>query len=129
MSALPRLSAPLLLLALAACANSGSPNAAELGPFAEEPAPPPSLDEPGRPAPAAEGIAQEDAAMTCNAEPLAWTIGQVADEALVARAREESGSRSVRLIRPGMAVTMDYREDRLNLELDEQGVVKRAYCS
>ncbi|WP_225028700.1 I78 family peptidase inhibitor [Xinfangfangia pollutisoli] len=35
----------------------------------------------------------------------------------------------VRVIEPGMAVTMDYNADRLNIELDEQNRISRVYCS
>ncbi|KAA2284115.1 I78 family peptidase inhibitor [Arenimonas fontis] len=109
----------LAMTGLCACANGGGADRAGLGPFANEAQPPPAMDAPGL---------SEETAMTCDAEPLAWTIGRVADEALVAKAKADSGSRGVRVIRPGMAVTMDYREDRLNLEVDEQDRVTRAYC-
>ena len=36
---------------------------------------------------------------------------------------------SLRVITPGMAVTQDYRPDRLNLEVDGTGNLVRAYCS
>ncbi|MBT2130232.1 hypothetical protein KKW20_03780 [Planktotalea lamellibrachiae] len=35
----------------------------------------------------------------------------------------------VRVIRPGQAVTMDYRLDRLNVVLDEQDVITGVNCS
>lgn len=34
----------------------------------------------------------------------------------------------VRIIRPGMAVTMDYRLDRLNIEIDENETIIRLRC-
>lgn len=34
----------------------------------------------------------------------------------------------VRFIRPGDVVTMDFREDRLNFDIDAGEVVTRAYC-
>ncbi len=34
----------------------------------------------------------------------------------------------VRIIRPGDAVTMDFREDRINFELDGQDRIARVYC-
>ena len=39
-----------------------------------------------------------------------------------------SGARTVRVIRPGDAVTMDYRQDRLNIELDADGKIVRFNC-
>lgn len=35
---------------------------------------------------------------------------------------------TIRVIRPGDNVTMDYRTDRLNVELDENDIVSRVYC-
>jgi hypothetical protein len=34
----------------------------------------------------------------------------------------------VRIIAPNMAVIMNIREDRLNIEVDDQGLVLRTYC-
>ena len=70
----------------------------------------------------------EAPAMACNADKVQWTLGQVADEALVAKARAQAGAERMRVIKPGMAVTMDYREDRLNLDVDADNKVTRAHC-
>jgi hypothetical protein len=75
-----------------------------------------------------EAPAAETPAMTCDAAKVQWTVGQLADEALVARAKSESGSERLRVIKPGMAVTMDYREDRLNLDVDADNKVTTARC-
>ncbi|RGP38693.1 hypothetical protein D1012_00755 [Pseudotabrizicola alkalilacus] len=34
-----------------------------------------------------------------------------------------------RIIRPDMAVTMDYRADRLNIEIDRAERISRVHCS
>ncbi|WP_084861869.1 I78 family peptidase inhibitor [Salibaculum halophilum] len=34
----------------------------------------------------------------------------------------------VRVIRPGMAVTMDHRPDRINFSISEAGRITRIYC-
>ncbi|MGP1353844.1 MAG: I78 family peptidase inhibitor [Parasphingopyxis sp.] len=34
----------------------------------------------------------------------------------------------MRVINPGDAVTQDYRPDRMNVDLDERGVITRVYC-
>jgi len=34
----------------------------------------------------------------------------------------------VRLIRPGMVVTMDYNPDRLNIEIDDRNRISRVWC-
>lgn len=38
-------------------------------------------------------------------------------------------ARAVRVIGPDMAVTMDYRPDRLNVEHDRARIIRRVYCS
>jgi hypothetical protein len=55
-------------------------------------------------------------------------VGRPADAALGAEAQRVTGAGAVRWIRPGDMVTMDYREDRLNIELDERNRVKRPRC-
>lgn len=105
-----------VLLAATACATpandtneTGTPSAA--APIA---ATPPTAEEP---------------AMICQAEKGQWAVGQIADEALVAKVKADTTSDRVRVIRPGMAVTMDYREDRLNLEVDADNRVLVVRCS
>ena len=41
---------------------------------------------------------------------------------------EKSGAATLRLVRPGEAVTMDYQTDRLTVELDEAGVIRALRC-
>ncbi len=60
---------------------------------------------------------------SCGAEARAYLIGQRASEV-----DTDSLARMVRVIRPGDAVTMDHRPDRLNLDLDEDGVILRPWC-
>ena len=106
----------LAALLLAACATPASETDANAGSGADAPVPPPASPAPEAPA------------MTCNADKVQWTLGQVADQALVSKARTQSGAERMRVIKPGMAVTMDYREDRLNLDVDADNKVTRAHC-
>lgn len=64
----------------------------------------------------------------CNAEAVRWTIGREPTPEVIERARVESGSATVRVIRPGEVVTMDYRGDRLNLDVNERGAITSARC-
>lgn len=64
----------------------------------------------------------------CNAEAVQPLVGRAHSEALAAEALRLSGARTLRVIKPGMAVTMDYRVDRLNLELNDGGTVVAARC-
>ena len=34
----------------------------------------------------------------------------------------------IRIIHPGTAVTMDYREERMNIEIDKTGTISRVTC-
>lgn len=72
--------------------------------------------------------APEPPAARCSADGLADLVGREATTALGAEALRRSGARTIRWIRPGDAVTMDFREDRLNLNLDASGRLERANC-
>ena len=64
----------------------------------------------------------------CSAESLDNLVGREASSALGADALRRSGARQLRWIRPGDAVTMDYRPDRLNVRLDANGRVESFNC-
>lgn len=66
--------------------------------------------------------------MTCDAGAVKWMIGELPDAALVERARRDAGAASARVIAEGMMVTQDYRDDRLNLDLDARGRVRAVRC-
>lgn len=59
---------------------------------------------------------------TCGAARLADAIGAPIS------AVDVDSLRPVRVIRPGQPVTMDYRFDRLNIELDAEDRVVRVTC-
>ena len=56
----------------------------------------------------------------CRSDGLQRFAGRSADADIAAAILRASGARALRWIRPGMAVTMDFREDRVNLYLDEK---------
>lgn len=64
----------------------------------------------------------------CKADGLTDLVGQSASADLGAQALERSGARTLRWIQPGTAVTMDYRQDRLDIHLDEHNAVTRLSC-
>ena len=108
------------LFALSACATPPP----EAAPAEEDPAfapapPPPAMQD--------EGI-REEPPVICNEQAGQWAVGQVADEALVAKVQADTQSKRVRVIKPGMMVTMDYREDRVNIEVDEDNRVTVVRC-
>lgn len=65
---------------------------------------------------------------TCNAEAARWAIGRAPNADVVERARVETGSRNVRVLTPGMAATMDFQQDRLNIDVNERGAITGLRC-
>jgi hypothetical protein len=55
-------------------------------------------------------------------------VGRQATSEVGAEALRLTRAQRLRWIRPGDAVTMDYREDRLNIDLDAQGRVRALRC-
>ncbi|WP_049456007.1 I78 family peptidase inhibitor [Stenotrophomonas maltophilia] len=103
---------PLALLAilpLAACSHAGS-----------------STTPDAAPAPAPAPVA--DAAHECRPEALEAFTGKTADEATIKKLVADSGARNARVVKPGMAVTMDFRQDRVTVQVDAQNRIERASC-
>jgi len=100
--------AGILAAGLAACTPSGN------GPSAD------STEPAAAPAPADD---------KCNSARVADVVGQPYDDALLARIKTAVGHDTIRPIRPGDAVTMDFREERLNVEIGADGKVVRVFCS
>jgi hypothetical protein len=69
-----------------------------------------------------------DTGFTCAAEGLSDLVGREPSQELGAEALRRSGARTLRWIRPGDAVTMDYRPDRLNIRLDARHRVEGFNC-
>ena len=63
-------------------------------------------------------------------EPLRaeFAVGEAYTRRLGERALQRSGARTLRVRRPGEAYTMDYRPDRLNLDLDRMNRVRSVSC-
>lgn len=72
--------------------------------------------------------ANDDPRYACSTTNLGSLVGQPATQRLGTEALRISNSRTIRWIRPGDAVTMDYRLDRLNIMLDAANVVTSFNC-
>jgi len=68
------------------------------------------------------------AATPCGAEKVAGLIGKKRSPALERRVQALSGAARTRWIRPGMMVTMDYSETRLNVRVDVRGRIVSVNC-
>lgn len=55
-------------------------------------------------------------------------IGKVATAEVVDRARREAGAQMARVLKPGQMVTMEFREGRLNIDVDEANVITNLRC-
>ena len=65
---------------------------------------------------------------TCLAEKAQILLGKPATQELAAEGLRLTRAKTVRWMRPGMAVTMDYRADRLNILIDDTNMVTRLSC-
>lgn len=93
----------LVAAALAGCSTGGSSDASA-------------------PAPATGGDGR------CSAAGADFTIGKQGTPELLDQARKASGAQIARILKPHDVVTLEYRSERLNLNVDEQGKVVRANC-
>jgi hypothetical protein len=75
-----------------------------------------------------DGAAAPAPGVECNSNGLESLIGQPRSEALAAEAKRLSGANIVRFLTPDMMVTMEFRADRLNLNLGTDGKVGSARC-
>lgn len=64
----------------------------------------------------------------CDVARAQALVGRAASAELGAEALRLTGSKALRWITPGAIVTMDYREDRLNIDLDARNRVTRLRC-
>ena len=114
MRTMPFVLATLFALACSACASTdaAAPDTTPTDPAANTPsaAAPPSM------------------ASECKADSAQQFVGQKATPELIEAARVAAGAAVARALRPDMAVTMEYRGDRLNLHTDTNDVVGSVRC-
>ncbi|MDI9238142.1 I78 family peptidase inhibitor [Lysobacter sp. LF1] len=77
--------------------------------------------------PPAAGTAQPPTGV-CNAEGARWAIGSAVNDDVVNRILHDTGSRDARVLRPGQPATMDFREDRVNVDLNDRGAITGIRC-
>ena len=122
--ALHRIALPVaiaLTLSLSACASTSDNGISA-------PAPPPVVDPAPVPPPSASVSPPMAGTMQCNDGKGQTAVGQTATQAVVDKIIADTGSRNARVIKPGQAVTMDYREDRVNINVDANNVIISVKC-
>jgi hypothetical protein len=99
----------LMAIGLAACTSSGNSSQASSTQPAAPPVPGPDDDK-------------------CNSRLAAQFVGQPYNDALLAKIKAAVGHDTIRVVRPNQPVTMDFREDRLNVDLNASDTVTRVHC-
>ncbi len=68
------------------------------------------------------------AEMACNSDAVESYVGQTASSERGGAILKAAGARTLRWGPPRSAMTMDYRQDRLNIEIDGQNRIISANC-
>jgi Peptidase inhibitor I78 family len=66
--------------------------------------------------------------MTCNAAPAQYHIGHSATQSIGEAILKDAGARTLRWGPPNAAWTMDYRQDRVNVQYNEQMKIEKITC-
>jgi hypothetical protein len=64
----------------------------------------------------------------CNVENLQGVLGQNASAELIQQVQQQANAKTLRVLAPGDAATMDYNPQRLNIDIDESEVIIRLTC-
>ena len=65
---------------------------------------------------------------SCRADAARFAVGQPYSDRLAMRAQHRAGTGTVRKIEPGRVYTMEFRADRLNLEVGRRGRIRAVRC-
>ena len=65
---------------------------------------------------------------SCNADASRAAIGRLATPDVVEQARIDAGAREARVLHPGQVVTMEYKEGRLNVDVNEREAIVGLRC-
>lgn len=123
----PRVLLPLTLLCLVACA--GSDNTLDNDEGERDQALLDARDAADSAATTADGNASTPPPpLSCDATAVQGLVGEASSDELVEQARTDAGADSVRVLKPGQAVTLEFNGARLNVEVDEDGRVVSLRC-
>ena len=76
----------------------------------------------------ATGADGNPGAVTCNADAVQGYVGQRADQAAGSVILRDSGARTLRWGPPGAVWTLDFRQDRVNVQYDAALMIERITC-
>jgi hypothetical protein len=66
---------------------------------------------------------------SCGADLLGDYVGRRATDDVIAAIRAWRGDHAIRVLKPDSMATMDYRPDRLNIDVDADGIIKGFRCT
>jgi len=75
-----------------------------------------------------DGRPEMPSPVRCDANGLGRFVGQTRGPRVEMRLKRVSGARTVRWLEPGAMMTMDFRADRLNVNLDKRGRITGTRC-
>lgn len=117
-----RLFAPsLVLLALLAGCSAPKPDEQQQAVAQSEQ----RADEAASPTPEAAPPADANA---CDATQAQWIVGKTPAQADLDQAKQDAGASTVRTLKPNQPVTLEFNAGRLNIEVDDKGVVASVRC-
>ena len=67
-------------------------------------------------------------ASACDDSQAQWAIGKKVTDADIEQARKDAGAETARTLKPNQPVTMEFNANRLNLDLDDGGLVTAIRC-
>jgi len=79
-------------------------------------------------APAQESAVDAPPVGSCDSTQVQGLVGQAYTDALGEQARGDAHAQQVRTLKPDDITTMEFIGERLNIELDEKGVVSAVRC-
>ncbi|MGV8961744.1 MAG: I78 family peptidase inhibitor [Stenotrophomonas sp.] len=78
--------------------------------------------------PAADSAVIAPPVGSCDASQVQGLVGQPFNENLLDQAKQDAEAHEVRVLKPGQPVTMEFIGERLNLEVDEKGLISDVRC-
>ncbi|ARP94436.1 I78 family peptidase inhibitor [Bordetella genomosp. 13] len=112
---------PVVLLATLAACSSGTQRTGDTPT-------PSSQSAPSASASGSQMGAPSSSRQVCDSQRVQNMLGQTYSEAVAQSARNGSGSKSVRVLKPGQVMTMEYDEARLNIILNGSGAIEALRC-
>lgn len=106
---------PLVLVAgLAACASSGDKTASPTG----------------SPVPSAPSYSnsQLPSGKSCDGQPVQNLVGKTFSDSIAGDVKSGSSSDTVRVLKPGQVMTLEYNPSRVNIIVDGQGKISAIRC-